>query len=132
VSEILRRFQPIQSIFSDCFARLNMTSSDLDISVYDSLLDFSEATQVEIVNSFCQADLEAIRNKTGYFIGILKQYRKNGKALSNARHVYSRVVYEPGYSVPFFNSTVYVDTRHTTTPRLILITLRSLPALWKW
>jgi hypothetical protein len=87
----------VQDLLNDCFSKLNFVPSDLDPSIYDSLLDFPDPIQCEIVASFCRADLASIRNKTGYFIGILKQYRKNGKATSSGNSA--------AYSVtPSFNS----------------------------
>jgi len=48
---------------------------DLDHGVFDSLSAFDEAAQVEIVDIFASKDLQSIRNKTGFFIGILKKQR---------------------------------------------------------
>lgn len=71
-------------MLQECLSKLDLVPSDLDFSVYDSLLDFPEPIQDEIVESFCRADLVSIRNKTGYFIGILKQYRKTKRDIHSA------------------------------------------------
>jgi len=72
----------LQNVLDEAFSKLKISRSDIDSCVYDSLMDFPEPVQDEIVRAFGHADLLTIRNKTGYFIGILKEYRKHGKALS--------------------------------------------------
>jgi hypothetical protein len=72
----------LQALVDDTLVKINMTRADLDNCVYESLCDFPDPVQDEIVLAFGQADLSTIRNKTGYFIGILKEYRRHGKALS--------------------------------------------------
>jgi len=97
--------EPVKQLFQDCFDSLKLTSNDLDTCVYDSLCDFSEEMQNEIVSSFCRSELTSIRNKTGYFIGILKQYRKNGKAQSGGgRHAPPQ---QAPYAVPFMGFPGY-------------------------
>jgi hypothetical protein len=89
----------VQDLLNDCFQKLNLVHTDLDPSIYDSLLDFPDPIQCEIVASFCRADLASIRNKTGYFIGILKQYRKNGKATSSLNS--AGYPSPPSFNLPF-------------------------------
>jgi len=72
----------LQNVLDEAFSKLKISRGDIDSCVYDSLMDFPEPVQDEIVRAFGHADLLTIRNKTGYFIGILKEYRKHGKALS--------------------------------------------------
>lgn len=72
----------LQQVLDEAFSKLKISRGDIDSCVYDSLMDFPEPVQDEIVRAFGHADLLTIRNKTGYFIGILKEYRKHGKAIS--------------------------------------------------
>lgn len=52
-----------------------ISTSDLDKQALDSLRGFDEQTGVEIIDKYCEADLTSIRNKTGFFVGIIKRYR---------------------------------------------------------
>jgi len=72
----------LQALLDDTLARVGLTRADIETCVYESLADFPPSVQDEIVLGFGKSDMSTIRNKTGYFIGILKEYRRHGKALS--------------------------------------------------
>lgn len=67
-----------QAAFHALFASMKVAPTELDASIYKSLADFHDATAQEIVGKFTMADLHTVRNKTGFFIGILKSFRKKG------------------------------------------------------
>jgi len=66
----------VQHLFEQIFSLGMVMQSDIPDSIYDSLKDFDETTQYSIVERFYKSDLSRVRNKTGYFIGILKQARQ--------------------------------------------------------
>ena len=66
----------VQHVFEQIFALGMVMQDDIPTSIYDSLKDFDEDTQYSIVERFYKSDLGRVRNKTGYFIGILKQARQ--------------------------------------------------------
>ena len=43
----------------------------------DSLKDFDEVTCCDIIDKLNQADWSTVRNRTAFFIGVLKRYRAN-------------------------------------------------------
>ena len=55
---------------------VGLLPEDVDEHVYAQLRDFSEPIAIEIATKFLEADMSQIRNKTGFFIGILKRYRQ--------------------------------------------------------
>lgn len=57
--------------------------NDLDKQALDSLRGFDEQTGVEIIEKYCEADLTSIRNKTGFFVGIIKRYRLQAPTASS-------------------------------------------------
>lgn len=65
----------VQNRLGEMTSRGEIQEGDLDHGVFDSLAAFDEASQVEIVDIFASKDLHSIRNKTGFFIGILKKQR---------------------------------------------------------
>jgi len=73
--------QSIQNQFWHLFNSGKVSQTDIDDSIYKSLCDFTEETAHEIVQGFSRADLMKVRNKTGFFIGILKTYRSQSKGL---------------------------------------------------
>jgi len=77
----------IQEMFKACFEKNKMVPTDIDACVYNSLNDFSPEVQKEMITSFCsnEVDLQTIRNKSGYLIGILKKYREHGKSLAGIK-----------------------------------------------
>lgn len=77
----------IQDMFKACFEKNKMVPTDIDACVYNSLNDFSPEVQKEMITSFCsnEVDLQTIRNKSGYLIGILKKYREHGKSLAGSK-----------------------------------------------
>jgi len=52
-----------------------LVRTDLEDCVFDSLADFSETDQLKMCDAFAQANLVNVRNKTAFFIGILKRHR---------------------------------------------------------
>jgi hypothetical protein len=48
---------------------------EMDNKIIASLCDFPDATGVQIVEHFAEADMSSIRNKCGYFAGVMKRLR---------------------------------------------------------
>jgi hypothetical protein len=90
----------VQNVFKSAFASNTLTVDDLDTSIYDSLKDFGEPTQLKIANSFLGTDLNSIRNKSGYMIGILKKYRQTGEGMGGAGGAGGMMRVTPGGSAP--------------------------------
>jgi len=57
---------------------LQVSRQDIEPCCFDSLKDFDERTCCEIVDKLLEADWATVRNKTGFFIGVLKRYRQAG------------------------------------------------------
>lgn len=73
-----------QTAFQQIFVTGAVTADGIDDSVYSSLgKSFHDETAAEIVSQFGRADLTTVRNKTGFFIGILKSYRSKGVGLKS-------------------------------------------------
>jgi len=70
--------EPIKVKMTNMFNMGFCSMSDLEPCCIDSLKDFSEQTAIEIIDKFMEADMSTIRNKTAYFIGVLKRYRTPG------------------------------------------------------
>eukprot|EP00301_Raphidiophrys_heterophryoidea_P024701 c8105_g1_i1.p1 GENE.c8105_g1_i1~~c8105_g1_i1.p1 ORF type:complete len:493 (-),score=95.95 c8105_g1_i1:1152-2501(-) len=48
---------------------------EIEACCMDSLRDFPEALACQIIDKFAEADMNTVRNKTAFFIGVLKRYR---------------------------------------------------------
>lgn len=71
----------VKNTFLAMFTAGKVHPRDLDESIFKSLKDFQESTANDIVAGFQARELAGIRNKTGFFIGILKTYRRKGVGL---------------------------------------------------
>lgn len=66
----------LQADLLACFATYGFQPDILALCVYDSITEFPYHIQKELVGQFCAEDLSRVSNKTGYFIGIIKKFRK--------------------------------------------------------
>ncbi len=64
-----------QTRLAALYNNFTMQKTDLEDCVFDSLADFKEQEQLQMCDSFAQASLTTVRNKTAFFIGILKRHR---------------------------------------------------------
>jgi len=70
----------VQTAFQNLFAGGQVSPAEIDKSIYDSLGDFDEMTQLNIIERFATSELSTIKNKTGFFIRFLKQAREARKS----------------------------------------------------
>ena len=84
--------QAVKTKFQNIFATGQCSEADIESCVYDSLADFTEDIMNTIVDSFAAADLNSVRSKTAFFIGILKKHRGQPRRAAAA----------PGYPTPAF------------------------------
>jgi hypothetical protein len=66
----------IQYKFQELFNSGMLRPGEIEDSVFDSLKDFDEVTAMTMVDSFARTNLATVRNKTAFFIGILKRNRQ--------------------------------------------------------
>eukprot|EP00947_MAST-08B_sp_MAST-8B-sp1_P003407 g3407.t1 len=67
----------------ELYASGQVLARDLEVGTIESLKDFTEEGQQEIVGKFREADMASLRSKTAFFIGILKRYRNNPRFAAN-------------------------------------------------
>eukprot|EP00124_Ichthyophonus_hoferi_P003828 Ihof_evm5s361 gene=Ihof_evmTU5s361 len=68
------------------YSKGQVTRNDLDKNVLESMRDFTPAVQVEILEKYAETDLNGIRSKTAFLVGILKRYRARPENMAcNAR-----------------------------------------------
>ncbi len=67
----------IQGKFQHMFMTGRLRPDELDPKCYQQIGAFPEDMQINIVDRFDQADLNTVRNKTGFFLGILKRFRQD-------------------------------------------------------
>jgi len=58
------------------FTTGKVTLKDMDQKIISSLCEFPDATGVQIVEHFGEADMTSIRNKCGYLAGVMKRFRQ--------------------------------------------------------
>uniref|UniRef100_A0A7S0EYD0 Heterogeneous nuclear ribonucleoprotein Q acidic domain-containing protein n=1 Tax=Hanusia phi TaxID=3032 RepID=A0A7S0EYD0_9CRYP len=51
--------------------------TDLDAKCFMELLTLPESSSLEVIDKFCEANLRDIRNKTAFFLGIVKRVRQS-------------------------------------------------------
>ena len=55
------------------------TQAEMDQKIISSLCEFPDATGVQIVEHFAEADMSSIRNKCGYLAGVMKRFRSDAR-----------------------------------------------------
>jgi len=68
----------VQARFGDLYTRGVVPRDEIDAQCFQSMLDFPERKMMEIADKFASTDLATIRNRTGFLIGIMKRYRRDG------------------------------------------------------
>ena len=58
------------------FFAFQVTAKEMDHKILSSLCEFADATGVQIVEHFAEADMSSIRNKCGYLAGVMKRFRQ--------------------------------------------------------
>uniref|UniRef100_A0A7S4PPQ6 Heterogeneous nuclear ribonucleoprotein Q acidic domain-containing protein n=1 Tax=Guillardia theta TaxID=55529 RepID=A0A7S4PPQ6_GUITH len=56
--------------------------TDLDAKCFMELLALPEASALEVIEKFCEANLRDIRNKTAFFLGIVKRVKQSNPSFS--------------------------------------------------
>ena len=65
----------IQAKFEALYSANQILRTDLDAKCFSELRMMPEHTAVEVVDKFCEANLYEIRNKTAFFLGIIKRLK---------------------------------------------------------
>ena len=68
------------------FTTGKVTQAEMDQKIISSLCEFPDATGVQIVELFAEADMSSIRgNKCGYLAGVMKRFRSDARMFDPAR-----------------------------------------------
>ena len=65
----------LQNKLEALFSTRMVSRNELDAKCYMELRGLPEQTAMEVVDKFCESNLGEIRNKTAFFLGILKRYK---------------------------------------------------------
>ena len=77
------------------FASGKCRRDEIDFKIMQSLSEFSEASALQILINFGEADMASIRNKSAFLAGVMKRFRTENP-LGNALSAPSMGAYGPG------------------------------------
>lgn len=80
------------------FTTGKVTAKEMDHKIISSLCEFPDATGVQIVEHFGEADMSSIRNKCGYLAGVMKRFRQERGMFGGLMGGYGAPV--PGAALP--------------------------------
>ena len=72
---IIIRYDVVQARLEAIFNTNLVTRSELDAKCFIELRHLPEMVALEVLDKFCETQLPTIRNKTAFFLGIVKRFR---------------------------------------------------------